>query len=559
MIFMLNKKGISPVVATALLLVVAVVAVVGFQNWFGDFESQVLSSTEHKSSMSNSLKIQGVVGDELYLYSGGRSNLSTLKIVSDSGQEMCSFQDSGVEVSNNSLVGWWKLNDESATIKDYSGQGNDGKLYGNTRLLLNFDDGTADDRTSYSNNGVINGADCSGSGINGQGCRFDGVDDYVEIQNQTNLNFFNESFTISFWLKRNGNQSNYNGVLSSNILGSPYWIGPNSNFMIYFLQNDTLSFTQYSSSIYHDLNIVNIDKDWNNVMYIKNGNTLYAYLNGKLNSTLDITGLEFLASKLGVGKQDVRDDHYFNGSIDEFVIYSKALSSEEVKDLYNSQKAKFIEFKNSKLDKAVEFDGVDDYIRVKNSAILGNIDNLTICGISKTNNPNIHTQPIYVETYVPTGRTTNSLDFHGGKIIFDKYPPSGGWLSSNINPVSNIRYFVCTSQNSSTRSLYIDGNLDSKDNSVEIYTGPNPTESVIGAYDFTSGVYGFMGQIDEVRIYNRTLSQEEISKLYWDYISNNEKGINKIDLNGCNLEKGKKYNIIAFTDNQKAESYFIAK
>ena len=43
---MVNKKAISPVVATALLLVVAVIAVVGFQGWFGGFLSNMQSDAD---------------------------------------------------------------------------------------------------------------------------------------------------------------------------------------------------------------------------------------------------------------------------------------------------------------------------------------------------------------------------------------------------------------------------------------------------------------------------------------------------------------------------------
>ncbi len=48
-IFMNNKKCISPVVATALLIVVAVLAVVGFQGWFGTFSSKLFTDTETQS------------------------------------------------------------------------------------------------------------------------------------------------------------------------------------------------------------------------------------------------------------------------------------------------------------------------------------------------------------------------------------------------------------------------------------------------------------------------------------------------------------------------------
>ena len=58
MIYAQNKKAIGPVVATALLLVVAVMGVVGFQTWFGDFNSQILTKTETQSG--NSVSATGI-------------------------------------------------------------------------------------------------------------------------------------------------------------------------------------------------------------------------------------------------------------------------------------------------------------------------------------------------------------------------------------------------------------------------------------------------------------------------------------------------------------------
>ena len=47
-----NKKAISPVVATALLLVVAVVAVVGFQTWFNTYQTGLTGKAESQSASS---------------------------------------------------------------------------------------------------------------------------------------------------------------------------------------------------------------------------------------------------------------------------------------------------------------------------------------------------------------------------------------------------------------------------------------------------------------------------------------------------------------------------
>jgi len=58
--------------------------------------------------------------------------------------------------------------------------------------------------------------------------------------------------------------------------------------------------------------------------------------------------------------------------------------------------------------------------------------------------------------------------------------------------------------------LYVNGELQSD---IDIYTSPLPTNNasvIIGRYISSY----FNGQIDEVRIYNRALSAEEIQQLY---------------------------------------------
>ncbi len=74
---MLSKKTISPVVATALLLVVAVFAVVSFQTWFGDFSSKLFTNTETQSSINNfNTYIESVVGSDVYFKNSGAENVS---------------------------------------------------------------------------------------------------------------------------------------------------------------------------------------------------------------------------------------------------------------------------------------------------------------------------------------------------------------------------------------------------------------------------------------------------------------------------------------------------
>ena len=75
------KKAISPVVATALLLVVAVVAVVGFASWFDTFKSNLFVDIEQQGSISNlNVGVEALVGDILYFRSADGTQISSVTI-----------------------------------------------------------------------------------------------------------------------------------------------------------------------------------------------------------------------------------------------------------------------------------------------------------------------------------------------------------------------------------------------------------------------------------------------------------------------------------------------
>jgi len=81
MVYKNNRKAISPVVATALLLVVAVVAVVGFQKWYNDYSTTVFSDVEQKSSTGSTIIIERLKTDgTVYLVNKGVTDTNTITI-----------------------------------------------------------------------------------------------------------------------------------------------------------------------------------------------------------------------------------------------------------------------------------------------------------------------------------------------------------------------------------------------------------------------------------------------------------------------------------------------
>ncbi len=88
-----NKKAISPVVATALLLVVAVVAVVGFQSWFTTFQSKQLTDVELQTSSGGAaIQIERVQEDLVYILNRGNTAVSVadFTVTSADGDYVCS-------------------------------------------------------------------------------------------------------------------------------------------------------------------------------------------------------------------------------------------------------------------------------------------------------------------------------------------------------------------------------------------------------------------------------------------------------------------------------------
>lgn len=82
-IFNSSKKGISPIIATILLLIIGIVAVIGFQNWFQTFQSGLFVQVEQDSPMNKiNTQIKGIVGNELY-FRNSYSNLTITDIKID--------------------------------------------------------------------------------------------------------------------------------------------------------------------------------------------------------------------------------------------------------------------------------------------------------------------------------------------------------------------------------------------------------------------------------------------------------------------------------------------
>ncbi len=186
---------------------------------------------------------------------------------------------------------------------------------------------------SDDSNKVIPGQVGSGS------LQLDGVDDYVEVANQTGLNFSaDQDFSVSLWIKADPQVDTINDDNDivekwSGVGGYPYVIRyVNSTGNIYASRYDGTNGPTVSSTTAINNN------QFHHVAFIKRGANLYLYIDGVQQGTVPdmTTGDTTNISPLFIGMRGNKINH-FKGAVDDLQIYARALSDEEVQAHYSAR------------------------------------------------------------------------------------------------------------------------------------------------------------------------------------------------------------------------------
>ncbi len=208
----------------------------------------------------------------------------------------------------NGLVGYWPF---CGNAIDESGNGNNGTVNGATLTTDRF--GNAD--KAYSFNGVNNYINCG-----------------------TTASLLNPSiFSYSVWINNTDNVSpiykvvisNYNNTLQrGNILFS---LGSDiGDFRIHNggnLQKDAYSNISVNSS------------SWYHIVAIKDNLTIKIYVNNVLSQVTDISSFNYLNNTISpftIGKAGWGDVNYFQGKIDDIGFWDRALTPQEITNLYTN-------------------------------------------------------------------------------------------------------------------------------------------------------------------------------------------------------------------------------
>jgi len=162
---------------------------------------------------------------------------------------------------------------------------------------------------------------------------------------------------------------------------------------------------------------------------------------------------------------------------------------------------------------ALQFDGVDDYVDCGNDESLNITDVITIeAWIKWTIDPSTTSDnwPTIVNRANDNGyrlaHSQTATYFEFGVI-----KASGGYIASTTSPVKDVWYHVVGTYDLSKLRIYVNGKFEN-DLDLTGSISSNNYHTIIG--DRSALDRSFTGSIDEVRIYNRALSAEEIRYHY---------------------------------------------
>jgi hypothetical protein len=413
--------------------------------------------------------------------------------------------------------------------------------------------GNANDESGNGNHGIVYGASLT-KGRNGkdnQAYAFDGVDDFIQTNNDS---ISTDGYAISAWFKTTNNAEGQ-GLVISRSQSQVDGIYLNKDRIVQCMSNCNKSFHLNEKTIQYN------DDKWHHFVSVYDGKQMRGYIDGQLYSMQDQVGTICLNAPFEFGN-DRPYARFYKGILDDIAIWNRPLSDEEVVKLFKSESVEtytkmpqdgligFWPFNGNAQDQsslanhgevngatlttdrcekrnsAYEFNGIDNFIEVKDSESLSNMNSITMSAwifLDKDSEPN---QGIITKWWQGVNCTNNS----------DNY----AMVISNVPQTNNEAKFVCATNNYTNYQLqstvkvntdnwmhlsfvhdktvggklFINGVFaGSTDIPGEICKSTNPL--LIGA-DNNRGTYWrfFDGKIDDLAIWNRALSDSEIVDVY---------------------------------------------
>lgn len=442
--------------------------------------------------------------------------------------------------------------------------------------IYHFDESsgsTAHDSSTYGNDLTLSATSWSTLSVGGRSqlmrnLKFDGSTSMASVSANVarEMNFGTDNFSLSGWFRHPSTVSGTDTLIAK-YDSAGYKVYMNSSGFICFGIDDDSSFGPDDSAC---STVSYADSNWHNFNAVRDTSSITLYVDGNnvgYDSTLSATGTLNNTANFAVGV-DSNKTNYWDGFIDEIVVYPYARSSDQIEaDVLGAQTSSSYGSQSS--DPLTQ--GLVGYWKMDETSWTNNCSTATVLDSSgngknglacpsstgptggaagkfgnagnfddsddyvDTNEDNLYdiTGPLTISAWIY--HDTNSAVDHiisknnnGGESPYQlsllttdqlRYFADNGGLSDFIDSTDTVSliswHHVAMTRDTSNIYFYIDGKPDSG-NPHPLTPGAAVASNVnliIGARGNHNANY-FDGNIDEVRIYNRVLTPAEVSQLY---------------------------------------------
>jgi len=401
----------------------------------------------------------------------------------------------------------------------------------------------ATDGTSFANHGLITDAKLTTDrfGFGNSAYTFNGESSRIDAPNSNHLN--SALATISFWVKANELPAQGEAFLLSFGGWQERWkISLPSHGKLVFTTNGTGGISDMDAGGGNEL----VPGLWKQVVMVHDGSKDLIYIDGALANEKNVAGsLNPASYPLGIGYNPVDGGNYFNGVLDEVKIYNIALTAQQVADLYAAEATSpaqptdlvadfpfagnaddVTQFENHGLPGGAQL-AADRFGFGGNAYAFSGADSILVANSTQYNSP-LATVSFWVKAgELPAQGEAFLLSFGGWQERWKISLPSHGKLVFTTNGTGGISDMdagggnelavgqwahVVMVHDGSKDLIYMDGVLANEKN---VAGNLNSTNHPFGiGYNPIDGGGYFVGELDDIRLYDVALSAQQVAALY---------------------------------------------
>ncbi len=503
--------------------------------------------------------------DELRIYDGANSSGTLLatytgsslpaSVTATSGA-MYIVHESDYSVTRDGFIATWSVDSSSSPVAQWhfdedSWDGSSGEIIDIQGNLSGF---------------AVNGANTIEGGHICGAASFDGVDDYLDVTGIDN--YLNTTSSLSFWVKttQTGDNTSWR---AEGITGVEEAGGGDDIFWGWLDASGRIGITKGNGNKAQSSSAIN-DGNWQHIVFTRDTSSgqLKVYVNGSLNATVNGTTGDVGRSFSSFGRiEDTGGSlEYFQGQLDEVLIFDHVISASQVQSIYDNQVAgndwdgstrscslePLVELRfeeeswDGTEDEVIDSSGNDHHGRLlynaspasDNPAISpsggeGTCDyasfssgSIALEGLPVASSSDAKTTVAFwmywdgTDSSMPIGWSYYDLWFRSGSFGFntwrnDIYGISSASLSNGWHHI--VAEFNNSSSKITSNKLWVDGveqSLSQRRGSPSSSRSIGSELRVGGAVN--SSYYRFHGRIDELRIYQHALSNTQVSEVMND-------------------------------------------